>query len=44
MGWRRLEGREYKGEEGKTKGTFCSWKYVQTEVASFIKNLLQAVN
>lgn len=45
MGWRKLEGREYEGEERKTKRTFCSsWKYVQTEVASFIKNLLQAVN
>lgn len=45
MGCRRLEGRECAGERRKTKRTFrSSWKCVQTAVASFIKNLLQAVN
>lgn len=32
-------------EKQETKRTFCSsWRCVQTEAASFIKNLLQAVN
>lgn len=44
---RRGRGRETDVREKKqeTKRTFCSsWKCVQTGAASFIKNLLQAVN
>lgn len=46
MGGKRETESMYVWEKKQeTKRTFCSfWKCVQTEAASFIKNLLQAVN